>query len=98
MGMLRLELLGGARTQEEWRRLGDLVSALHYFPVEEEHWEEAAHWGFQLRRQGVSVPFTDLLIGAVAKRHGAVVLHRDRHFDIMAVHLSLPVESHVAAG
>ena len=96
-GMVRLELLGGARTPEEWQRLGDLLSALHALPVDEGHWDEAARWGFHLRRQGVAVPFTDLLIGAVAARHGAVVLHRDRHFDVMAAHLGLQVESHVAA-
>lgn len=96
-GMVRLELLGGARTQEEWQRLSDLLSALHALPVEGEHWEAAARWGFQLRRQGVTVPFTDLLIGSVAARHGAVVLHLDHHFDLMAVHLSLRVESYVAA-
>lgn len=97
-GMVRLELLGGARTQEEWHHLGDLLSALHPLPVDEEHWEEAAQWGFRLRRQGVTVPFTDLLIGAVALREGAVVVHRDHHFDLMATHLGLQVESYAAEG
>ncbi|MBM3925574.1 MAG: PIN domain nuclease [SAR202 cluster bacterium] len=94
-GMIRLELLGGARTQEEWRRLRDLLSALHLLPVDEDHWDEASQLGFRLRRQGIAVPFTDLLVGAVAMRDGAVVLHRDRHFDLMAAHVSLKVESRV---
>lgn len=97
-GMVRLELLGGARTEAEWQRLADLLSALHLFPVDEEHWDQAARWGFELRRQGLAVPFTDLLIGAVAARHGAVVLHRDRHFDVIAERLGLQVESYVAEG
>lgn len=95
MGMVRLELLGGARTQEQWQRLRDLLSALHYLPVEEEHWEEAARWAFQLRRQGVRAPFTNPLMGAALARHGAVLVHRDRHFDIMAMRLGLQVESYV---
>jgi predicted nucleic acid-binding protein len=97
VGMVRLELLGGARSEGEWRRLRELLSALHNLDVAEEHWDEAAEMGFQLRRQGITVPFTDLLIGAVAIRNRAVVLHRDRHFDLMAGHLALEVESHVAA-
>ena len=96
-GMIRLELLGGTRSQEEWERLRELLYALHPLSVTEGHWEEAAGMGFQLRRQGITVPFTDLLIGAVTMRDGAVLVHRDRHFDLIASHLPLQVESHVAA-
>ena len=92
-GMVRLELLGSARTEPQWDRLQDYLSALHQLPVDEETWQEAAHMGFQLQRQGVTVPFTDLMIGAVAVRAGAVLLHRDHHFDLMARHLPLHVES-----
>ena len=93
--MVRLELLGGARSQQEWDRLRDLLSALHLLPVTEEHWQEAAQMGFQLRRQGVTVPFMDLLIGAVTIRSGAVLVRRDRHFDFIASYLPLNVESYV---
>ena len=96
-GMVQLELLGGARSQEEWDRLREFMSALHPLPVGEEDWLEAAHMGFQLRRQGITVPFTDLLIGEVSIRSGAVLVHRDRHFDLIASHLHLPVESYVAS-
>ncbi len=94
-GMVRLELLGGARTEEEWDRLKDYLSALHQLPVEEETWQEAAQIGFQLRRQGVTVPFTDLIIGAVAVKSDTVLLHRDRYFDLMAQHVPLQVESYL---
>ena len=94
-GMVRLELLGGARTDREWASLRDYLSALHQLPVEEETWLEAAQMGFQLRRQGVTVPFTDLIIGAVAVKSDTVLLHRDRHFDLMAQHVPLHVESYV---
>jgi predicted nucleic acid-binding protein len=95
-GMVRLELLGGARSLNEWDRLQRLLSALHPLPIDDGHWEEAGRMGFQLRRQGSTVPFTDLLIGAVAMRAGVVVVHRDRHFDLAASHLPLKVESYVA--
>ena len=95
-GMVRLELLGGARNDRDWDQLNDHVSALHQLPVEDDTWQEAARMGFQLRRQGVTVPFTDLIIGAVAVNSNSVLLHRDRHFDLMAEHLSLQVESYLA--
>lgn len=96
-GMVRLELLGGARSQEEWDRLRDLLGALHPLPVAEERWDEAARLGYDLRRQGIAVPFTDLLIAAVALEAGATLLHRDRRFDRMAAHTPLRVESYVTA-
>ncbi|MBL7209996.1 MAG: hypothetical protein ISS52_07850, partial [Dehalococcoidia bacterium] len=45
----------------------------------------------------IAVPFTDLLIASVAADVDAVVVHRDRHFNVIAQHLSLKVESHVPA-
>tara|TARA_B100000745_G_C19834918_1_gene276469 strand:+ start:72 stop:488 length:417 start_codon:yes stop_codon:yes gene_type:complete len=94
--MMRLELLGCARTDREWDELNNHVSALHQLTVENDTWQEAARMGFQLRRQGVTVPFTDLIIGAVAIGADSVLLHRDRHFDMMAHHLPLQVESYLA--
>ena len=93
--MVKLELLGGVRSEREWDRLNDYLAALHQLPLEQETWREAAQMGFQLRRQGVTVPFTDLIIGAVAVRSDAVLLHRDHHFDLMAQHLPLHVESYL---
>jgi predicted nucleic acid-binding protein len=95
-GMVRLELLGGARSQAEWERLNEFLSALHQLPITEEHWQEAARIGFQLRRQGITVPFTDLLIGAVALKADVVLFHRDRHFDFIASQIPLKVGSYVA--
>ena len=95
--MVRLELLSGVRSQGEWERLSGLLLALHQLPVSEEHWQEAALMGFLLRRQGVTVPFTDLIIGAVTLKSGAVLLHRDRHFDLIASHVPIRVESYVTA-
>ncbi len=63
--------------------------------MHDQHWEEAGRWGFELRRRGVTVPFTDLLIAAVAAGAVAVLVHRDRHFDSIAAHVGLKVESHV---
>ena len=94
-GMVQLELLGGARSQEEWERLRELMSALHSLAVEDEDWVEASHMGFQLRRRGITVPFTDLLISEVTIRSGAVLVHRDRHFDLIASNLPLLVKSYV---
>ena len=96
-GMIRLELLGGVRSQEEWTRLSEMLSALHNLPVVEEDWEGAASTSFRLRREGITIPFTDLLIGEVTLRSEAVLIHRDRHFDLLATSVPLQVESFLPA-
>jgi len=95
-GIIRLELLSGARSDQEWLLVSRVLSGLHLLPVEERIWEQEAQMAYRLRRIGVTVPSTDLLIAAVAEEAGAVVLHRDRHFDLIAAHLPVTVESHLA--
>ena len=95
-GMVRLELLGGARDAPEWSELAVVLGGLHQLPVTEETWDEAASIAYELRRVGITVPFTDILIATIAIHADATVLHRDRHFDLIAQHTPLRVESHVS--
>lgn len=97
IGVVRLELLGGARTEAEYQRLGRLLSALHLLPIAEERWDEAARLGFELRRRGIAIPFANLLIAAIAMHADAVLVHHDHHFDTIAAHHPLKVESYVLA-
>ena|SRR5712692_1429280 len=94
VGMVRLELLAGARTDSEWQRLNELLSGLHSLLTDEALWEQAARMGFELRRHGMTVPSTDLVIAAAAVDAGAVLIHRDHHFDQIAAHLPLKIESY----
>jgi predicted nucleic acid-binding protein len=91
-GLVRLELLSGARTEADFQSLSGMLAALHQLPAPEVRWDDAAHLGFVLRRRGLSVPFADILIAAVAIAAGASVLHVDRHFDLIAAHAPLLVE------
>jgi predicted nucleic acid-binding protein len=58
-------------------------------------WEKAYELAFQLRRKGVTIPYTDILIAATALAHEATLLHVDAHFDLAAQFSSLKVESYV---
>ncbi len=94
-GMILLELLGGARSDDEYQRLLDLMSALHVLNADEQIWQKASRLAFELRRKGLTIPFTHILIAAVALQGDTTLLHRDRHFDILASQVSLKVESYV---
>jgi predicted nucleic acid-binding protein len=93
-GMIRLEVLRGARTEQTFARLVSMFEAFDEISPTASTWEEAARLGMLLRRRGAIVPATDLLIAAIALQSGCILLHRDAHFDAIAAHSSLQVESY----
>lgn len=95
-GMIQLELLGGARNEGDYRALAEALDALPSLGVTEGIWREASRMAFDLRRRGVGVPAPDLIIAAVGLREGALLVHRDRHFDAIAQVFPLRVESYVS--
>ena len=91
--MIRLELLGGTGSSSEFDRLKSRLSALHEIPADEANWELATRLSFELRQRGRVVPYTDILIAAAAMVGGCLLLHADRHFDLMAEVTDLNVRS-----
>jgi len=96
--MVRLELLGGTKSSSEFNRLKSRLDALHQIPTNEADWELAAQLSFKLRQRGKVIPYTDILIGAAAIVTGCLLLHADRHFDLMAEDTDLNVRSLVSIG
>ena len=94
-GIIKLEILGGTKTQKEFQRLKTRLDALDMVETDTALWEEAYGLAFKLRRKGITVPYTDILIAACALRTESTVVHADAHFDLMANHVSLKVESFV---
>ena len=90
-GMVLCELLQGARSQAEYRNLHLRLQALHYLTTSEETWQRAARLSFELRKKGIAVPTTDLVIAQTALDHGCSLLHCDKHFDWIARHSDLAV-------
>ena len=95
-GIIKLELLGGTRTREEFSRLKSRLDALPYVPMEEPLlWDLAYEMAFDLRRKEVTIPYTDILIASAAIKEDIILLHADVHFDQVAKHSKLRVESFV---
>jgi predicted nucleic acid-binding protein len=77
------ELLSGCRSTAEYQETALLLSSLEWLAVTDECWTRAAALGFNLRRSGLTVPLTDRLVVVIARLHGADLLHRDAHFDLI---------------
>ena len=91
--LIRVELLGGTKSLNEFNRLNDRLSALHQISADEANWETAIQLAFNLRQQGKIIPYTDIIIASAAMINKYTVLHCDRHFDLMAENTDLKVKS-----
>jgi len=91
--MVKLELLGGVKTKREFERLKARLSSLYEIEMSEKVWQKAAEMAFSLRRNGITVPCTDILISAAALSRGVAILHADEHFNLVAENFNLIVES-----
>ncbi|TXH70726.1 MAG: PIN domain-containing protein [Thiothrix sp.] len=81
------ELLQGAKGQKEKQQLDFLFNNIECLEVLAEDWLTAGNTLQDLRTRGITLPLTDALIAAVAKRHGVAVLTLDKHFTHLGVKL-----------
>jgi len=74
------ELLQGARVQEEYDALLDSMLALPVVETGLNTWIEAGRLAFTLRRQGITIPTTDLIIASLALKENCTILSLNHHF------------------
>ena len=79
-----METLRGARSQKEYSQLYDDFKAIPLLNLNKTAWERCYMVGFQLRRAGITVPIADILIAVQATHYNHPLLHRDKHFSLMA--------------
>jgi len=95
-GIIELELLGGTKSEKEYNRLKSRLDALYYIEATKSLWDLSSKLAFDLRRKGVTTPYTDIFIAASALKEEAILLHVDSHFDAIANCSDLKVESLMA--
>ena len=82
-GPVRAEILRGAR-QAEAPQITDALAGLPYLKSEDSDWSTVEQKARSLAGDGHQVPLLDLLIAALACRHGVVLAHKDIHFQTIA--------------
>ena len=79
-GVILTELLQGARVREEYDALLDSMLAIPVLETGLNTWIEAGRLAFELRRQGITIPITDLIIASLALIENCAILTLDHHF------------------
>lgn len=62
IGIIKLELLGGTKTRDEFTRLRDYLDTLYEIRIDRALWQKAYEIVYQLRTRRITVPYTDIII------------------------------------
>lgn len=73
----------GAAGDRDRNILRDFESVLPELAIDDEVWSGALELARRARSVGVSVPATDILIAACARRHGAALETADSDFELL---------------
>lgn len=91
-GIVLAELLTGISDEKDQRFLEECFLGLPFLETTRGIFDRAGKMGAALRRKGITVPLTDLVIAALAKTHGLTILTMDNHFHILARPLNVQME------
>ena len=83
IGPVLAEVLYGFRRREQADWAASRLRNLGWREVEWDDWRESAALGRRLAASGHRIPLTDLVISAIALRHGLMVYTSDSHFDLV---------------
>lgn len=92
-GIIAVEVLRGTTSEEDYLRVLSDMEAFNELPLDWSAFRRSSKLGFDLRRRGIAVPTTDIVIAATALESGCSLWHRDNHFDLIAEHTGLKVEN-----
>jgi predicted nucleic acid-binding protein len=79
-GVILAELLQGARLEKEFNAILESFTVLPFLDMNLDTWIRAGRISFSLRRKGVTIPTTDLIIASLAIEHECSVFTSDPHF------------------
>lgn len=87
--LIMLELLQVCKTEKEFEALKTRIMSLQIYSMEDLEWSKIFHFGFSLRKRGITVPTMDILIAFIAIEKDFLLLHHDKHFRLIAKHSKL---------
>jgi len=83
VGPVVSELLQGVKTEQELDRLLGCIDVVPFLEASIADWRLAGLISFRLRKDGLAIPLTDLLIGAISINNRAYVYSLDHHFHFI---------------
>ena len=80
-GIVLTELLQGAKVEEEFNDILESMTAIPILETRLSIWIEAGRISYSLRRKGITIPITDIIIASLAIENNCAIFTLDPHFD-----------------
>jgi predicted nucleic acid-binding protein len=96
-GIIQIELLKGAKSQRDYRSVRNMLNGLHFLEVNKELFDSISEAAFKLRKNGVTVPLTDLIIAIQCIENGLTLIEDDHHFEFIRDHFDLKLHRRQSA-
>lgn len=80
-GPIVAELLQGVKTKKEFDMLSRCLGAVQFIDCGYDEWVKAGSIAFDLRKKGITIPLTDIVIAVAAQKCSARIYTRDAHFQ-----------------
>ena len=88
-GIIQLEILVFTKTQFEYDDIFSDFSAFHNLELNNSVFQKASEIGFDLRRKGITIPASDLIIASSAMVTDSKLIHFDKHYTYIAEYYPL---------
>lgn len=82
-GPVLYELTQGLQSDKERISVMDGLNSLEYIEMSKDLWNKAGELSSTLRKEGKTIPFSDILIASIAIENNLSVFTIDKHFDGM---------------
>ncbi len=77
------ELLQGVKSQKELDILVKHIDAIPCFHIGTKDWIDAGILSYSLRKKGITLPLTDVVLAVTAKNNHAAIFTLDKHFKFI---------------
>lgn len=91
-GIVLSELLIGANNEKEFSFIRDNFAGFKYLETARSTFEKASLIGSRLRKVGITIPLTDLIIAAHCLQYDLTLLTADPHFKFVNKKMKFKVE------
>ncbi|MCX6581158.1 MAG: PIN domain-containing protein [Candidatus Aminicenantes bacterium] len=90
-GIIQTELLKGAKSEKNYRVLKNIFNGLHFLEIDRNLFDSISEASFILRRKGITVPLSDLIIAIHCVESNLILIEEDKHFKFIKEYFNLKI-------
>lgn len=80
-GMILAEIFQGIKSPDEAGTVKKNLESLPFIEMQKEVWQLAGETSASLRKKGITIPLSDIMIGITAIKKGHEIFTVDKHFE-----------------